>query len=581
MDFIEETKRFFYFNVNKSQEMESNILTVGNLLRFPKNITEHREAGKFDEFFKSKKQCIEWWDKMKSAERDVTKVQTKTFQVFYESEKNITITKKEWDLVQSQMTVPENFEKEDIRIYHPYPTNNFMDRSAERIDKYTLNALAKTMIGKPIILGHKHDLPGEGRIFDAKLVKKSIDETMTMIGETIHKKSDFINHLKWIEEKDGAIYWMQESFYVIKEQAELIRKIDAGIIKDMSISFRARKLVPVRGKDDQIMLWEYQGGGEATETSFVWLGDTHGAENSKSAEDNKNKELEIDNTEEIEDEDISIPVIWSELINRKDLPDGCFAVIEPAGKDGQSNPLESRHLPHHGIDAETGKVTGADLDLVKYALEQISEIKAVSGKITFRDLREKAKFHLLKHLREFESNEIGGNTTMKITLKSLNFQSVIDLEDEADIKKTFSEVESAAVTMSEEAVEKALIGPNAVITVLKEFFGESYNSETLKSQLTELKTKAAFTDSTRDGVIDDILKMQIASGMVKNDPESVGPAKKHLEGLSFEQLTIMQKQFNVAVEANEGSEKKQLNKEGSGTEKKFPNIRKSNQVITY
>ena len=170
---------------------------------------------------------------------------------------------------------------------------------------------------------------------------------------------------------------------------------------------------------------------------------------------------------------------------------------------------------------------------------------------------------------------------MKITLKSLNFQSVIDLEDEADIKKTFSEVESAAVTMSEEAVEKALIGPNATITVLKEFFGESYNSETLKSQLTELKTKAAFTDSTRDGVIDDILKMQIASGMVKNDPESVGPAKKHLEGLSFEQLTIMQKQFNVAVEANEGSEKKQLNKEGSGTEKKFPNIRKSNQVITY
>ena len=519
---------------------------------------------------------------MKSAERDVTKVQTKTFKVYYEEKKSLDPTEQEWGLIQAQMTIPEEFEKGDVRIYHPLVANNFIDRDSERIDKLTLKELTATMIGKGILLGHKHDLPGEGRIFDAKMVKKSIEETMLLVGKTLHKESEFRKHLEWVINKDGGLYWMREGFYFIKEQEELIRKTDAGIIRDMSISYRGRKLIPIRDDQDNIMFWEWQGGGEATETSFVWIGSQHGSSNQKSLKDDIDKDKTLnDNTEVIEDEDISIPVIWSELINRKDLPDGCFAVIEPAGKDGQSNPLESRHLPHHGIDAETGKVTGADLDLVKYALEQISEIKAVSGKITFRDLREKAKFHLLKHLREFESNEIGGNTTMKITLKSLNFQSVIDLEDEADIKKTFSEVESAAVTMSEEAVEKALIGPNAVITVLKEFFGESYNSETLKSQLTELKTKAAFTDSTRDGVIDDILKMQIASGMVKNDPESVGPAKKHLEGLSFEQLTIMQKQFNVAVEANEGSEKKQLNKEGSGTEKKFPNIRKSNQVITY
>jgi hypothetical protein len=58
---------------------------------------------------------------------------------------------------------------------------------------------------------------------------------------------------------------------------DFIANMQAGIYRHVSIGFAASDLVPVKGKYDETLFWEYKGPGEATEGSLVWLGAQPGA----------------------------------------------------------------------------------------------------------------------------------------------------------------------------------------------------------------------------------------------------------------------------------------------------------------
>jgi predicted nucleic acid-binding Zn ribbon protein len=95
----------------------------------------------------------------------------------------------------------------------------------------------------------------------------------------------------------------------------------------------------------------------------------------------------------------------TEFINN--LPDGAFAVIEPAYIKGETDDKRARHLPHHTQSAE-GKLTDegrirddsdATVDMSHYqnALSRVSQIEAITDSITTEELKNIAAEHLYKH----------------------------------------------------------------------------------------------------------------------------------------------------------------------------------------
>ena len=68
-------------------------------------------------------------------------------------------------------------------------------------------------------------------------------------------------------------------FYIPKEGVDpkTLVKIDAGVFDFASIGYRAERLVPITDQKGTILYYEYQGRGEATEGSLVYLGAQYGA----------------------------------------------------------------------------------------------------------------------------------------------------------------------------------------------------------------------------------------------------------------------------------------------------------------
>jgi hypothetical protein len=93
--------------------------------------------------------------------------------------------------------------------------------------------------------------------------------------------ADVRKRIKEIIEKDGAVYGLETPFYLLKDDIAFIRKIDAGIIKDMSIGFAAEGKEPVKNKDGETEFYDFTGDGDFMEVSFVWLGAQYGAQNRK------------------------------------------------------------------------------------------------------------------------------------------------------------------------------------------------------------------------------------------------------------------------------------------------------------
>jgi hypothetical protein len=268
MQLIRRTRKYFYFGIPENVTVEGAGVKSedGQILFDAKEFTTEDD-------------CREWYSKNVD-EQEQTGKREKSFEVRMKSSE---VTDGEWEKIKSFMTDPSKFSKEDVRVYHPVLAHNFVDRDGERFPVKVLGSFSKTIVGKPLLIGHYWGPPGEGRFFDCTVEKVSIDEAVKLCPN--HPKKDFRKQLEDIEGIDGSISFLKPAFYILADNEEFVRKIDAGIIKDMSIGFRANKN-PVTDRDGKFKWMEYfaDESTEAMEGSFVFVGSQYGAANKKSFE---------------------------------------------------------------------------------------------------------------------------------------------------------------------------------------------------------------------------------------------------------------------------------------------------------
>jgi hypothetical protein len=278
-----ETRRYFVGEIEETENFNiCGVVASGGEVRFPKpsinNISKR--------VFNSWDDCETWIKNLEEnmefkANKKMTKVLTGV------NKKAVKITDADWDLMTGFMVNSDSFDKEDFKLYELWLAHNFVDRDGERFNKDVLKSFNKSMVGKSLLYGHEWGPPGEGRFFKSKIVKTTVDETIELIG--MHPNKNIRAHLEEIEAKDGSIQWLVPTVYMLTDKENEIRKIDAGIVSDVSIGFRCPECLPVKSPDDEnaILYYEYkntaQKESEALEGSFVFLGSQYGAQTRKSA----------------------------------------------------------------------------------------------------------------------------------------------------------------------------------------------------------------------------------------------------------------------------------------------------------
>lgn len=124
---------------------------------------------------------------------------------------------------------------------------------------------------------------------------------------------------------------------------------------------------------------------------------------------------------------------WTrQWINR--LPNGSFAVIEPAYLKGETEDKRCRHLPHHGPGGGGTRNVNLDLPHLRNALARANQIKPVTTSISVEELREKAMNHLEKH---------------KSVLKTYKTTEEVNQMDEKEVQKLTEERDQLKVQLAE------------------------------------------------------------------------------------------------------------------------------------
>ena len=274
MKILKDSRRNFQFTIDEEYEDkdDGSVKITDGVLYFAKSK------------FSSMEECETWWaeneDDFKPKFAPGKKLKKK---IQWVENKVAGVTDAEWAKIKALMTRPDGFSKEDVAVYHPIVAHNLYDRDDESFTKNNvLTGFVKTAPGKPVLIAHYHGPPGEGRIFDAKLVK--IEDPEATFGPL---PKDVKKQIPKIIERDGGIYGLETPFYMLVDDYMFIRKIDAGIIKDMSIGFAASAKEPIKDKDGNTVFWDFTGDGDFMEVSFVWLGAQYGAQNRKDFNANK------------------------------------------------------------------------------------------------------------------------------------------------------------------------------------------------------------------------------------------------------------------------------------------------------
>ena len=163
------------------------------------------------------------------------------------------------------------FTADEVYIGQLRLANNAIDRDGERYNEEVLQHFNQTIVRKTFLLDHgKYDMgeKGVGKFFDSAIEAVSLDEAKSITGEDIELPSGVTD-----------VLFLSPWFYIPKEGVDpkTLVKIDAGVFDYASIGYRAERLVPITDQKGSILYYEYQGRGEATEGSLVYLGAQHGA----------------------------------------------------------------------------------------------------------------------------------------------------------------------------------------------------------------------------------------------------------------------------------------------------------------
>lgn len=162
-----------------------------------------------------------------------------------------------------------------------------IDRDNERFTPAILMDFARTLPGKGYFNnegGHPGSWsgqrgPGQGLWFDSNVMQMSLDEFQAMTGERPQ-----------LPPGETMISAMIGHMYALRTPGneDMIANMDGGIHRHVSIGFNAPMPVAVKNPGDNLntLFYEYQGPGEALETSGVWLGAQPGAVAVKAARSN-------------------------------------------------------------------------------------------------------------------------------------------------------------------------------------------------------------------------------------------------------------------------------------------------------
>lgn len=161
--------------------------------------------------------------------------------------------------------------------------HNAIDRDREAFDEALLADFARTLPGKGLFIRHPQDWsnpdrggPAEGRWFDARLERMSLDEARKLLREP---------DLRFPPDVQTAVLLMADAYLVrTPDNASLLLKLDAGVAGDVSIGFTAADYERITDSSgNELNAHRILGPGEALEASLVWLGAQPGARAVKGA----------------------------------------------------------------------------------------------------------------------------------------------------------------------------------------------------------------------------------------------------------------------------------------------------------
>lgn len=152
--------------------------------------------------------------------------------------------------------------------------HNAIDRDREVIDEALLAQMASTLPGKGMFVRHPGGWdgdsgPGEGRWFAARIERMSLDAAREMLRAPA---------LSWPPDRTEAHVLLADAYMVrTDDNASMLRKMDAGVVGDVSIGFEHGGRTDIKTADGQLLAQRLNAPGEALEASLVWLGAQPGA----------------------------------------------------------------------------------------------------------------------------------------------------------------------------------------------------------------------------------------------------------------------------------------------------------------
>ncbi|MDA8104747.1 MAG: hypothetical protein M0Z71_05150 [Nitrospiraceae bacterium] len=157
---------------------------------------------------------------------------------------------------------------EEIYVRRFLIAHNGVDRDNERFPEDCLDGFMQTLPGKSVLRGHNRNEMPCGLFFDAYKETMSPAQFLSVTGEKINLPDSILQ----AQALYGWVYFLRND-----TTKDLIASMDAGILRYVSIGFRAADRREVRGEANQAVYEEYVAPAEALEGSIVWLGAQPGA----------------------------------------------------------------------------------------------------------------------------------------------------------------------------------------------------------------------------------------------------------------------------------------------------------------
>lgn len=229
--------------------------------------------------FETPEDCLGFFEEARGAlltrTHDPETVYTKMYETVVEKAET---SSDDYDKIRPFLLDPAAIGRADLKSYRPRLANNVVDWDGERFSLEFLKSLSETIPGKPLLIGHQWGPPGEGLFYDST-IEEMTGADFQKIFPTIDK-----SRIDQAVQIDGRIFVMRPKFYVLVDDKRFIRKVDAGIIRHMSIGVKAPRKDAIYAEDGETVLYyEYNNDGSrkgtALEGSFVWLGAQQGSEN--------------------------------------------------------------------------------------------------------------------------------------------------------------------------------------------------------------------------------------------------------------------------------------------------------------